>query len=717
MSAKVIPIKVQKPATSAVEPSVRPSVEALYHSIKQTGVISKVGQTGLSQRVYETAKRPGGILLGEAPTGTGKTIGYLVGALAAALEAGGNIVISTETVALQAQVYQKDLKRFVTTGWLKPNEVAIAKGRGRYFCPENAEALSSADYTELLQPDLLSEESNVYKLQESNGLEVIEGMLKSWAEGVWPGDIDLLKGNAPAADIWSKVQANRDNCTGKSCPKHDNCPFYMARMKFRDARVIVANHHLVLADLSLREEGQEPLFPFEKYTLILDEAHHLPDVAVGASESELRPQLLIDTLQTFEASTFVQMQMHPVMRQTLVRANLAIESLISPALRDNLIGVLRWAESKLEADQVHYRFPNKGASVSTMQNFERLHARLVAAHQVAQQLGDCLTKAQEGLEEGKSSDLVRFRIPVSGLMQLLNKAVKTVSEFLHNLDRVRCIARLKDGGHRIYTHPIEGAERLQSLLWDTNMSVILTSATLRSLGSFDAFVAQAGIPMDRLETLVVDSSFDYARHAIHMPPMQFTPNDAGYVEELVKQLTVAIREGEATLVLFTSIKTMRSVLGQLPEHLRRAVLAQYTAPIPQLIAQHKNRIDKGHGSILMGTGSFSEGLDLEGHYCTHVIITRLPFPSVGEAHEAARQEVLGKHYFAKHSLPMAGRALVQMVGRLLRRDTDWGRVTILDRRLSATRYGRELLGSLPGFMLDYTELRAPASITAIAKKG
>jgi ATP-dependent DNA helicase DinG len=156
---------------------------------------------------------------------------------------------------------------------------------------------------------------------------------------------------------------------------------------------------------------------------------------------------------------------------------------------------------------------------------------------------------------------------------------------------------------------------------------------------------------------------------------------------------------EGTLILFTSVERMKRVLAKLPPSLSKMVLAQFSMPIKRLVESHKNWIDQGAGSILVGVDTLSEGMDLPGRYCTHVIVTQIPFPQLGTPLEETRSQDMGSTYFRRSLLPEAAKKLAQSVGRLLRRESDQGRVTLMDVRFRRHKYGMDLIKTLPGFKL------------------
>lgn len=250
--------------------------------------------------------------------------------------------------------------------------------------------------------------------------------------------------------------------------------------------------------------------------------------------------------------------------------------------------------------------------------------------------------------------------------------------------------------------PIEVGFMLESMLWQKAAGVVLCSATLRALNNFDHFVHQVGLSLnDGSRYLALQSPFDYPNNAtLYLPKMKTEPTDDAYTAELAEQIIELIEGEMATLVLFASYWQMEKVAELLEGKLKTELLIQGNAPRQQLLEHHKSKCDRGEPSILFGTGSFSEGLDLPGDYLTNLIVTKLPFAVPTSPVEQAHAEyikVKGGNPFLQLTIPDASRKLIQSCGRLLRKEQDYGRVTILDRRLVTKRYGKSLLDALPPF--------------------
>ena len=254
---------------------------------------------------------------------------------------------------------------------------------------------------------------------------------------------------------------------------------------------------------------------------------------------------------------------------------------------------------------------------------------------------------------------------------------------------------------KLSTSPISAEDFLYDYLWEKCYGAILTSATLVSLGSFGYFQAKSGL-VKRTHTnyLQLASPFDFAQNAtLWIPWMESEPQDARlHTEEIIQLLPDLINKEHGTLILFSSRKQLHEVAEQLPAHIKELLLIQGDYNIQTLLEKHNQQIKQGNASVIMGLASFAEGIDLPGKLCMDVIIAKLPFPVPDSPVEATEREYLesqGKSHFQEIVLPQTCIRLIQSVGRLIRSETDTGKVTILDRRLITKSYGNKLLQALP----------------------
>ncbi len=660
------------------------------------GFVVRSGQKELSYAICK-ALVAGEPLAAEAPTGTGKTISYLVGAIAAGEKLRGTkdipIVVATATVGLQSQILFGDLPRLVQAGVLGENDSVLAKGRGRYFCPASAERLVG-DKDVSQQVDFFDEEGN----QTAVEFAEVQSLLESWNAHTWTGDIDSYAATQPAA--WKQVAASSDTCLGHKCEHYSACPFFNSRRALSSARVIVANHDLVLSDLAMAKEGQDPLFPGGKYLVVFDEAHHLPDKALDAGSAEMvlaelekELPLLLGFSKSWQrhgelVRLFDKQKIHSVDFDpgTLLSTLKSVRDVVAPLPVDD--------------DTHQYRF-ERGVLPPDLVKALELAATQCAA------LRNSVQNATQALKQTNLPDKNESLKPVVAELLYLAAGANSV---LGGLDKAltlltsgeRAVRWLFKAGDAVSLHisPLEGADVLRSLLWDSERaSACMVSATLKDFDGFERFAARSGAPAS-LRTMTLPHIFPYRENTLYLVEMRNSPRQEekeAFQKELVDHLPGFIDPGEGTLVLFPSRGLMNAVLPTLKKQFGSSILCQGDMGIKELVKVHRQRIEAGQGSILCGLATLAEGLDLPGKLCTHVVICALPFTVPTTPVERELQEVLGKDYFAKRALPDALVKLIQMVGRLMRRESDRGRITVFDKRLLYTKWGLKMLGAVPGF--------------------
>ncbi|MBC8737252.1 hypothetical protein F6X40_10575 [Paraburkholderia sp. UCT31] len=658
------------------------------------------GQANLS-KIIEDCLASSVPLAAEAPTGTGKTIAYLVGGVSAVkrLEsavAGEEmpIVVATATVGLQTQILASDLPKLMEAGVIAQGSAVIAKGRGRYFCILSAERLLAGE-VENMQYDIFDPESNV----KVDGIDEIREMSSAWHTAAWKGDIDTYGHKRPV--FWATVQASSDTCIGPRCDFYEDCPYFEDRRRLAKAKVVIANHDLVLADLSAQMSDQETVFPFNRYILLVDEAHHLPSKAMEAGAAN---DNLCETLEKLPAVAaaakkfFVNGEFAKFLDSKGITTYDFDISRTQTLLR-NAIDLIR--QISVDPDSRTKRF-TKG------QVPESLRLPLAELLSELGSLKDNVAKAASSL---KSSNLAnrdaRFKPMVAEALYeasmvngILSSAWQALRLFTEQSEIVRWVHHTETDAW-LFASPVEGDKILTELMWkNPRVRVALLSATLKDLEGFERFRMRSGLPQEA-RTFAMPHSFPYQENLLVVyDTMKNTPA-RGTRDEYIKELQTAmpseINPGEGTLIVFTSKQLMNAVVPALRKKFGDRVLCQGEMGIKQLLVEHKGRIDAGGGSILAGLATVAEGLDLPGAYCTHVMITGIPFAVPTNPVEEERAEQLGNDYFNKHSLPDAFVKLTQMVGRLMRRETDRGRITIFDKRLVETKYGWKLMRALPDF--------------------
>ncbi|AOY87556.1 ATP-dependent DNA helicase DinG [Marinobacter salinus] len=667
----------------------------------------------------------------EAGTGTGKTLAYLIAAIPVAKALGKTLVISTATVALQDQIVLKDLPDLkkhskMDFSW------TLAKGRGRYLCMSRLEAR-------------LHDEGNgdsdtmpLFLLDGPQGEEpgtraFFEEMLASYGSREWDGDRDHWPEQIPD-DVWRQVTTDHRQCTNRHCSYFDSCAFFDARKDLDDADIVVANHDLVLADLAL---GGGAILPEPENALfIFDEAHHLPAKALNHFAASVP---LNSTRQWLKQLSQALAKMQPYLApstqgaKTLDRissasreVDLAIASVYEEA-EDNT----GW-EFNEERRSAQWRYP-EGELPERLAELAA-EARIATANLV-RHLGSLADELQGAFDERKEHEIDRDTaeawFPVIGsfhsrseeqlrLWAAWSEQTGAVQKQAETETEGSGEPEARPAGYRsppparwalkqrwdhaeditLYSSPVLADNLLHSRLWSRAYGAVLTSATLTALGRFDRLRTRAGLP-EATRYLVVPSSFRYSEMAtVEVPAMSAMPTDDAFSNELIERLPGLWAGEKATLVLFTSRRQMQQVRDALAPEYPELIITQDDMAKGEVLRQHCSRVDEGRPSVLFGVASFAEGIDLPGKYLHHVVITRLPFSVPDDPIEASLAEWVtqrGGNPFMEITVPDASIKLVQAVGRLLRTENDTGRVTILDRRIIARRYGQLLLDALPPF--------------------
>lgn len=691
------------------------TIQSAYSSLLESkGLKARLGQRLMIAEVARTltsaedqAEAP--VCVVEAGTGTGKTIAYTLAAIPVAQSLEKTLVISTATVALQEQIVYKDLPDILQHSGLSFN-YSLAKGRGRYLC------LSKLDSV-LQDSGLNGETIGLYPDElpagvDSQALVVYQDMLTAMAAGDWDGDRDSWSAELEPP-VWSRVTTDHAQCTGRRCANISQCCFYKGREQLGRVDVIVSNHDLVLADLAL---GGGAILPDpEDCIYIFDEGHHLPDKAINhfAQFSRVRStERWLD--QGLKALTKAAPQLGN-------GGGIGRHLQALPTLMETLKQQLAMLYNGLE-DQVSVEPDRRGAIPH--HRFERglvpeaLRSQALELAANYRALEDVLANSCKILEEAmEEPDHAIPRVdaeswfPALSMMRSRAEAncalwgdYSRASEE-ESPPRGRWIAVVEAAGgnldFEVSSSPILAANTLSHYLWNRCYAAVVTSATLTALGSFQRFTMRAG-PPSSARYAVVPSPFDFAAAGeLVIPAMNCDPSDAeAHTDALIDLLPQLLNRAEGSLVLFASRRQMEQVCQGLAAEWQQRILMQGQHPKHEVLRRHREAVDAGDGSVIFGLASFAEGVDLPGTYCSHVVIAKIPFAVPDQPVESALAEWIessGGNPFMEITVPDAALKLVQASGRLLRTETDRGRVTLLDRRVVSKRYGQAMLDSLPPF--------------------
>ncbi len=577
-------------------------------------------------------------LIIEAGTGTGKTFAYLVPALLS----GRSVIISTGTRTLQDQLFHRDVPLLARALGL-PVKIALLKGRANYLCRHRLELATQ-------QGSLLKDERGVARTL---------ARITRWAAATKAGDLSELTDLPEQSPVWPQITSTRENCLGSECPQFARCHVVEARRNAQAADIVVVNHHLLLADLALKDEGFGDLLPGAQ-AVILDEAHQVPDIAAqffGQVWSVRQAQLLMrDTAAELTAAA--------VRAPNITAAMAAVDARL-----EELRGALQPALKRYEWADLPDSFLDALPELET------------ALSGIGSEL--------EGLGAG------------AGLANCARRAT-SLANSLAALGEISDDAGLRwvdvnAGGLLLQFTPFEIAERLREYVESRPCAWIFTSATLAIGEDFSHFSARIGLPEAR--TVCIDSPFDYRHQArIFLPPHMPQPQDPRFAARFIEACAPLLEaSGGRAFLLYTSYRGLgegvRALQARFPDP-PFPVLVQGEAPREALL----KRFRELGTAVLLATGSFWEGVDVKGEALSIVAIDKLPFASPDDPLLKARLEGIrrrGGNPFFEYQLPQAVLALKQGVGRLIRDCDDFGVIVIGDPRLKTKAYGQVFLQALP----------------------
>ncbi|WP_019616675.1 ATP-dependent DNA helicase DinG [Psychromonas ossibalaenae] len=638
---------------------------------------------------YDKSRR---ILVAEAGTGIGKSLAYLLAGIPVAQRANKKLVISTATITLQEQLIHKDLPFFLRHSDYKFS-FTLAKGRQRYCCEHKLfNALQEGE-----QQTLFAEKP------QAGDRDLFKRLNEAYLAGKWQGDRDSWPTQIPNR-VWSHIVSDKFSCK-RALANHRQCPFHRARDDINKADVIVVNHALLLADLEL---GGGIILPDpDNCFYVIDEAHHLPKISRDFSSARASIKGSQDWLKKIN-----QLSQHinrVIKRQTTITPGLnMLESAVELSKDLKIVEQYFSDNPSYFSESEQFRFAMgelPDALTIPASNLKDESKKCLAA------LNKLSTIINEEIKDGnvKMADAETLLIECGFFLQRLENMHALWVMLTKERSAKHCpiAAWAEQDKTDIYLNasPIEVGGILEYMLWSQAAGIVLCSATLTSLNNFEFFKRQSGLQNnDGTQYLRLKSPFDYPSVPLIISTMENDPTQAGFDNELFDKINDNIQDKQGNLVLFASYWQMNLAADKLAPKYGDALLIQGDLSRSKLIETHKFRCDKGQTSILFGTGSLSEGLDLPGHYLTNLVITKLPFAVPNSPVEEAHSEWIksqGGNPFMQLSVPETSKKLIQACGRLIRKENDTGQIIILDKRLQSKRYGKGLLEALPPFAIQF----------------
>ena len=658
------------------------------------------------ENVREPSDKAGAhICVVEAGTGTGKTIAYLLPSIAIAKAMGKKLVVSTATVALQEQIVNKDLPELHRHSELSFS-FALAKGRGRYLCLSKLDNLL-AEYESGMNPTRALYEDELPSVT-AQGIKLYQSMVDALASNKWTGERDTWP-QALEQNEWQIITTDHRQCTGRRCSNVTACSFFKARDSLHNVDCIVTNHDLVLADLAL---GGGAILPDPQDTIyVFDEGHHLPQKALSHFAHHSRMTSTSKWLEQCNKSLGAILG-HVSGAGNVDRYGEQLPAAFMDCKQqlDQLYPLLNQLVDTIALDdrQSNYRFANGVVPQNLLLPAVELQRGFSRLTELLGKMCDEMSEAMEDPHCPVPKVDLENNYPVVGTWQARAEANKELWASYavpdtNAVPKVRWLTPVDNSGNmdiEVCSSPILASKTLEFSLWEKCCGAVITSATLTALGNFQRFQMRAGTPNDA-NYQVVPSPFNFGQATLEIPAFAVDASNADvHTISLIDHLPKLLDKSEGSLVLFSSRRQMLEVYDEMPASLRDLILVQGDSSKQEMLTQHKQKIDAGEGSVLFGLASFAEGVDLPGDYCRHVIIAKLPFAVPDDPIEAALSEWVesrGGNPFMDITVPDASLKLIQACGRLLRTETDTGKISLLDRRIITKRYGKAILNSLPPF--------------------
>jgi len=678
--------------TAAIKKQIRSSFEAAKIQLPNFS-----NRSSQNKMIAEIAKTLAGeypksnpILCVEAPTGTGKTMAYLIGCLPIAQANKKKLVIACANVALQEQILYKDIveaKKYSSVEF----EYALAKGRSRYVCVRNLINLTeeTSNTQTIFEDALLWDEP-----PNQNQLDKLGDMTDNYSSNRWSGEIDDLE-SPPEFSLWQKVACNRFTCTAKNCEFYNDCAFFKARKKASQADVIIANHDLVLADII---NGNKILPDVNDCIFVLDEAHHFAQKALSHFSINASTEFMKTSIRQNQGAID---QISKITNQKTSESHIKVV--------DEIIGELTEVMKNFEYLDNVYLFDIPGVSSDVSNLCKNLLIIFNAA------FDNFLDQKNNWQDYCKRSNVKQATMDnLNNIIGQNDQNISSILSFLNAFTKnthtdspptsnwiVKSKLSNKKTNYHLNTAKIDVSNHLQNLIWSKAAGVIFTSATLTSLCSFDRMNQQLGLKEKENRYLRLTSPFNHKSVDFIVANIKASPSEVfEHTQELAMELKKRINKKAATLVLFASNSQMQMVADLVEKTIGCELLVQGEYSKKRILEKHIEKRKNAEGSVIFGLDSFAEGVDLKGDNLNHVMIAKLRFSVPTSPIEKTTQsylESLNRNPFLEISLPDASLRLVQACGRLIRTETDTGKITIFDNRIKTKFYGKQLLDALPGY--------------------
>lgn len=623
----------------------------------------RLGQIKMADAVLKAFEENKHLLV-EAGTGTGKTLAYLVPAIAYSLKHNKRVIISTGTKNLQEQLMEKDIP-FLQKVMPKKFKAAYMKGRSNYACLQRIKKAEN-------QPVLES-------LDELDSFQLIS----RWSRETETGDRSELFELPENISFWKDINAKSETCIGQKCADFDACFITRMRQKAEEADIIIVNHHLFFADLNIRGNEYGRVLP-DYSAVIFDEAHLIEDIASDYFGFQISSYQLDELIRDVERLPITDAQLDRELTKQCGKIMSFSDQFWS-----------RFAQGRGQDG----RFPLQPNSFAVKSIKGDIDATPLGEAYLA--LDNALTNLENTLsnlddESSEIDSVVRRTRQIRFDLDFI--ASQSEKHYVYWLER-------RGRGMFLRASPIDVSALLQDKLFDKVETCILTSATLSSNGKFDFVKNRLGLEEKKTESLLAPSAFNYEKQAIiYLPKSMPDPRSAEYLQfaanEIVKILQIT--EGRA-FVLSTSNSSMNALYELVSMRVNYPCLVQGTMSKAGLLDRFKST----RNAVLFATSSFWQGVDVSGDQLSCVIIDKLPFAVPTDPIVAARTKFIdeqGGMSFFEYSVPNAVISLKQGVGRLIRSASDKGVIALLDSRLRTKGYGREFLNSLPRMRIT-TELK------------